>query len=56
MGGEGNSNCGNEKCIQKFWLENLKGRIILEWIFGIQSERVWIGSICLRIGTSGGIL
>jgi len=26
MGGEGNSNCGNEKCIQKFWLENLKER------------------------------
>jgi hypothetical protein len=51
----------------KFWLENLKardnledldvdGRIILECISGKQSGRVWIGFICLGIGTSGRLL
>jgi len=50
-----------------FWLENLKGRdqledlaidgrIILEWILGKHSGKVWTGYIWLRIGTSGRLL
>jgi hypothetical protein len=46
--------------------ENLKGRdrsedlgvdekIILEWILG-KGGKVWTGFVCLRIGTSGGLL
>jgi hypothetical protein len=30
--------------------------IILEWILGKWSGNVWIGCICHRIGTSGGLL
>jgi hypothetical protein len=48
-------------------LENLKGRdhskdlgvdgnIILEWILGQKSEKLWSGFIWLRIGTSGGMV
>jgi hypothetical protein len=51
----------------KFWSENLKGRytsedlnvdgkIILEWILGKKSGKVWTGCIWLKIGTSGGFL
>jgi hypothetical protein len=32
------------------------GKIILELILGKQGEKEWAGLICLRIGTSGGIL
>jgi hypothetical protein len=48
----------------KFWSENLKvgdyaedigvdGRIILDWILGMESGNVWIGFIWLRTRTSG---
>jgi hypothetical protein len=51
----------------KFWSENLKGRvhsvnlgvdgkIILERILGKRGEKVCIGCIWLRIGSSGGPL
>jgi len=30
--------------------------IILEWILERQDEKLWIGSIWLRLGTSGGLL
>jgi hypothetical protein len=47
----------------KFWSGNLKGRhysvdvgadeeIILEWILGKQSRKMWTGFIWLRIGTT----
>jgi hypothetical protein len=50
-----------------FWLEKVKGRdhsedlgidgrIILEGILGKEGGRLWHIFICLRIGTSGGIL
>jgi hypothetical protein len=31
-------------------------RIILRWIFRKWDVEVWTGSICLRIGTGGGLL
>jgi hypothetical protein len=34
--------------------ENL--RIILEWILKNECGKVWTGCICLRIGTSRGLL
>jgi hypothetical protein len=48
-------------------LENLKGRdhseylgvdrkIILEWILGKLSRKMWMGFMWLRIATSGGLL
>jgi len=50
-----------------FWLENLKGRdhseelgidgkIIIEWILGKKSGKVWTEGIWLRIGISGRLL
>ena len=50
-----------------FWWGNLRerdhsgdtgvdGRVILRWIFGKCDVGVWIGSICLGIGTGGGDL
>jgi len=52
---------------ETFRSENLKGRhlsedlgvygrIILEWILGIQCGKVWTRYTLLRIGTSGGLL
>jgi len=49
------------------WFENMKGRdcsehlgidgkIILGWISGKHSEKVWTGCIWLRTGTNGGPL
>jgi hypothetical protein len=32
------------------------GNIILEWILGKLSEKMWKGCILLRIGTIGGVL
>jgi hypothetical protein len=32
------------------------GWIILEWILGKYGENVWTGFICLRIGTSDGLV
>jgi hypothetical protein len=34
---------------------NVDGKIILEWILGKCDENMWIGSIWLRIETSGGL-
>jgi hypothetical protein len=34
----------------------IDGRILLEWILGKQSGKVWTGFICLRKGTSGELL
>jgi hypothetical protein len=36
--------------------QDLGGWTILKWILGRQDAMVWIGSIWLRIGTSGGLL
>jgi hypothetical protein len=36
--------------------QNLSGWIILELILERQDGIVWIGLICLRIGTTGGLL
>jgi len=55
------------KMSRKFWLENVKGPahsedlgidgiIILEWILGAYVGRMWTGCICLKTGTSGGLL
>jgi hypothetical protein len=32
------------------------GKKILDWTLGKQGERVWTGSIWIRIGTNGGLL
>jgi hypothetical protein len=59
--------CGRGEMHTTFWLKNLKGKdhsedlgvggkIILERIFGKLGGKVWIGFICLRRGTSGGLL
>jgi len=64
VGGTCSTHGRDEKYITKFWLNNLKGRdqledtdvygkIILDCIYG---GKVWTGFICLRIGTSGGVL
>jgi hypothetical protein len=51
-----------EKCKQYFgWKTHfhelgIDVKIILEWILGKWSERVWTGCIWLRIGTNGGVL
>jgi hypothetical protein len=34
-------------------IQNVKGRIILKWIFEKWDERAWTGSIWLMIGTAG---
>jgi len=34
----------------------LEGKIILRWIFRKWDVGAWSGSICLRIGTGGGLL
>jgi len=60
---------GNSRHVYKFWWGNLRdreknhledpcvdGRIILRWIFRKWDERVWAGSIWLRIRTVGGHL
>jgi hypothetical protein len=58
---------GDEKCVQKFWLERPKrtdhsenlvvgGRIILKWTSGKHGWRVWFGFIRLWIVTGGGLL
>jgi hypothetical protein len=36
--------------------QDVGGWTILKWILERQDGRVWIGSIWLRIGTSGGLL
>jgi hypothetical protein len=38
--------------------KRLLGRPRRRWVYNIkiEDETVWIGSICLRIGTSGGLL
>jgi len=65
MGGICSIHGRDEKCIQKFWWGNLKGRGHsedlsvdgrLERILGKQGEKVWTGFITLRIGTSGGLM
>jgi hypothetical protein len=35
---------------------DVDGKVILEWILGKWGGKVWIGFICLRIGTTGGLL
>jgi hypothetical protein len=35
---------------------HVEGWIILKWILEKQGGRVWPGTICLRIGTSGELL
>jgi hypothetical protein len=35
---------------------DVDGKIILEWILGKQSGKLWNGCIWLRIGTSSGLL
>jgi hypothetical protein len=35
---------------------DIDGNIILEWILGKHSGKLWTGFIWLRIGTSGGLL
>jgi hypothetical protein len=58
---------GEKKMHTVIWLENLKerdhsedggvdGKIILKWILGKQSGKVWIEYIWLRIESSGGLL
>jgi hypothetical protein len=32
------------------------GKIIFNWILGKYGEKLWTGSVCLRIGTIGGLL
>jgi hypothetical protein len=50
--------------LNKFWLENLKGRyhseylgidwrIILEWTLGKYGGKLWAGFISIWIGTTG---
>jgi hypothetical protein len=57
----------DEKCVKKFWSENLKGgdhakdlgvdgRVILEWILGKQGGKVWTGCIWLSLGARVGFL
>jgi hypothetical protein len=57
----------DEKCIQNFGQENMKGRdhsddlgiggrIILEWILQKQSGNLWTGLIWLRIGITSRFL
>jgi len=36
--------------------QGLDGRIILKWILNEWDVGAWIGLICLRIGTCGGVL
>jgi hypothetical protein len=59
------TNGGEEEC--RYWWEIQKERehwkdqdvggwTILKWTLEGQDEMVWIGSIWLRIGTSGGLL
>jgi len=36
--------------------QGLDGRIILKWILKKWNVMAWIGLICLRIGTCGGVL
>jgi hypothetical protein len=33
----------------------IDGRMLLEWMINTLDEKVWIGLIWLRIGTSGGL-
>jgi len=51
----------------KFWLQSLKGRghldylyidgrIILEWIMGEESGKIWNGFSWLRVGSNAGLL
>jgi len=67
MGGACSLYRGEERRIQGFGLGNLRerdhledpgvdGRIILRWILRKWDVEVWTGSICLRIGTGGGLL
>jgi hypothetical protein len=35
---------------------DVAGKIILEWILGKYSGKVWIRCISLRLGTGGGVL
>jgi hypothetical protein len=70
MGDEMGGACspmGEMRNAYKTWTENLKGRdhvedlgvggrIILEVILGNFSGKMWNGFICLKIGTSGGLL
>jgi hypothetical protein len=57
----------DEKCMQNFWLENLKGRdhmeeigiggqIILEWFSGKLDRKVWTEFVWLRAETRAGPL
>jgi hypothetical protein len=43
-------------CKRPFGIPRRDRKIVLEWILGKQGEKVWIGCIWLRIGTSSGLM
>jgi hypothetical protein len=58
---------GRRKICKGFWLGNLKereqfvdlavyGKVILKLVLREVDRRIWTGFICLRVGTSRGLL